>query len=178
MPETNSAENAAAEPKRRGRLAPMIIIAAMMLGEGVAVFLLAKALSPTPVPALAGEGMGGDESNKDATGGEGNLVEIDLAECRPSNKMSGKFLTFQIRVSGLVDPKNKAAIKDMVRARQARIDDAVNVVMRAADPEELNEPGLESIRRRLRHEFGRVFGDAQLIQQVLIPQLLNSGPGL
>jgi len=176
MAEEKSAENAAQASKRKGRLAPFIVVGALMLGEGIGVFLLAKALSPPPISALAMEGgaLGGEQI--DATSGE--MVEVDIADCRPSNKMSGKFVTFQIRVSGLVDPKQREAAQEMVRAKQARIDDAVNIVVRAAQPSELNEPGLETLRRRLRHELGRVFGDDELVRQVLIPQLLQSGPGL
>jgi len=176
MAEDKSAGIAASSSTGRGRLTPLIVVAALMLGEGVAVFLMAQALSPKPAATLAGEGdpaLGSEEG-----GVSGDLVEVDLAECRPSNKMSGKFLTFQIRVSGLVDNEKRATVEEMVRAKQARIDDAVNVVVRAAEPAELNEPGLETLRRRLRHELGRVFGDETLIRQVLIPQMLQSGPGL
>jgi hypothetical protein len=174
--EETSAENAPPAPKKRGRLTPLLVVGALMLGEGVGVFLLAKVLSPPPPPALAMEGGGAAGDNNNAASGD--LVEVDLGECRPSNKMSGKFVTFQIRVSGLVDPKKREAVQEMIRARQARIDDAVNVVIRGAQPSELNEPGLETIRRRLKHELGGVFGDDELIHQVLIPQMLQSGPGL
>lgn len=176
MAEDKSAENAASKPQGRGRFAPIIVIAALMLGEGIAVFLLAQVLSPTPASALAGDPDSADGGQGQPASGD--LVEVDLAECRPSNKMSGKFLTFHIRVSGLVEAKNREAVQEMVRSKQARIDDAVNVVVRAAEPSELNEPGLETLRRRLRYELGRIFGDELMIRQVLIPQMLQSGPGL
>lgn len=160
----------------RGRLGPILVIAALILVEGVAIYLLAKAVSGDPKPALAAiPGAGGAGRG---SGSAEELVEIDLSECRPSNRMSGKFVTFHIRVSGLVEPKSRERAERLVRAKQARIDDAVNIVIRGAEPSELNEPGLEAIRRRLRHEFGRVFGDDEVIQQVLIPQMLQSGPGL
>ena len=175
MAEDRSAENAASILRAPSRLAPVLIIVALMLGEGVTVFFVARALGPGPAPALA-SGLGDDEAR--ASVENGDLVEVDLAECRPSNKMSGKFITYQIRVSGLVKPEYRGSVEEMVRAKQARIDDAVNVIIRAADPADLNEPGLESVRRRLKHEFGRIFGDDELIRHVLIPQLLQSGPGL
>lgn len=176
MAENQSAENAGPSPKGSRRLAPMLIIAALMLGEGIGVYLLANALSPAPVSVQAEGGQ--TQGGQDTYAGSSDWVEVDLAECRPSNKMSGRLVTFHIRVSGLVDPKKREEIKEIVRAKQARIDDAVNVVIRGAEPPELNEPGLETIRRRLKHELGRVFGDDELVRQVLIPQLLQSGPGL
>jgi hypothetical protein len=170
-----------AEPKSRrlsGRLGPILVVVALVLLEGAAIFWLARAISGNPTPALGA--MPGTSVDRDGkgTGNSEELVEIDLSECRPSNRMSGKFVTFHIRVSGLVNVKSRERAEQLVRAKQARIDDAVNIVIRGAEPSELNEPGLETIRRRLKHEFGRVFGDDEVVQQVLIPQLLQSGPGL
>ena len=101
-----------------------------------------------------------------------------LAGCRPSNKMSGKFVTFQIRVLGLVAAEDFERAQELVESRKARLEDGVNIVIRSAEPKQLNEPDLSTLRRRLKHEFGRVFDDPDLIKQVLIPSMLQSGPGV
>ena len=65
-----------------------------------------------------------------------------------------------------------------MRNKRARLEDAVNTVIRSSEPKHFTEPGLESIKRRFKHEFDVAFGDKELIHAVLIPQLLQSGPGV
>ena len=66
----------------------------------------------------------------------------------------------------------------MARARRARLEDAVNVVIRSADPNHLDEPELGTIKRRLKYEIDRIFGDETVIQEIVIPLLLQSRPGV
>ena len=160
----------------KGRRTGIIVVAGLMLFEGVGVFMLANALSEKPVSTLAIDSTGG-------AGGEQSLsvdefAEITIAECRPSNMMAGKFVTFHIRVSALVAIADVERAEGIVRNKRARLEDAVNTVIRSSEPKHFTEPGLESIKRRLKHEFDTVFGDNQLIRAVLIPQMLPSGPGV
>lgn len=157
----------------KGRITSIVIVASIMVGEAVAIFLLANAVSTAPAPALAGDGGGAGGTNQVP-----ELAEIELAECRPSNVTSGRFITFHIRVSGLVAAKDLDRARELIRTNQARIEDRVNVVIRSAEPKELSEPGLETIRRRLKEELGRVLNDGELVKQVLIPFMLQSGPGV
>lgn len=159
--------------KARNRLAPLLIVALLMGAEGVAVFVLAKAIGAGPVSALAAEGDGGA-----AGPAEGTLAEIELAECRPSNSLAGRFITFHIRVSALVAAEDLERARQLVRAKRARLEDGVNTVIRSAEPKHFNEPRYDTIKRRLKEEFDRIFGDDDLVKEVLIPQMLQSGPGL
>ena len=153
----------------KSRFVPILVVLALMVGEGVGITILIKAISPAPVVADAAEadGEGGDVTSDGS-------VEIELAECRPSNRLSGKFVTFHIRVSALVPEDQYDFIEDLVRARKARIEDGVNTVIRSAEPKQLSEPGLDTLKRHLKKEFDRILGDDQLIQEVLVPQLLES----
>lgn len=175
-----AAENTDSKPGKasdaKGRLIPILVVVLLMGVEGVGVFLLAKAISPNPAQALAG----GTGAGAGKAGGlhEDEFAEVELADCRPSNKTSGKFITFHIRVSGLVASADVERAKELVRAKRARLEDGVNTTIRSAELKHLNEPGLETIKRRLKHEFDRVFDDDQLIKEVLIPQLLQSGSGV
>jgi len=111
-------------------------------------------------------------------GGVSGLAEIELPECRPTNRMSGKLVLFRLRVSILVSAAAAEKAKALVESNKARISDRLNFVIRSADPQHLNEPGLESVKRRIKHELDRVACDEALIQEVLIPELLQSGTGL
>lgn len=159
-------------PPSSGRRLSIVVVAALMLGEGVGVYFLADMLSPPPPQAAAAEGEGDDSAKMT------DLAEIELAECRPSNRMAGRFITYHIRVLGLVQADRLTEIESLTQSRRARLEDAVNVVIRSADPKHLDEPDLGTIRRRLKYEFDRIFGDEDVIQDVLIPQLLQSRPGV
>lgn len=156
----------------RGRLASIFVIVGLMVVEGVAVYFVANTLSPEPIPAAAAEG-GGDGSTDTSA-----MAEVELAECRPSNKMAGRFVTYKIRVLGLVNAKEQDKVEAMARARRARLEEAVNVVIRSADPKQLDEPDLTTIERRIKYEFDRIFGDETLIREIVIPELLQSRPGV
>jgi len=155
---------------------PFVIVALLMGLEGVGVFLLARVISPNPVTVAAAESGGADGLTD--TGGAGGFAEIELAECRPSNRTSGKFVTFHVRVSALVLAEDLERAERIVRANRARLEDGVNTVIRRADLNHLNEPDLQTLKRHLKHSFDRIFGDDQLVKEVLIPQFLQSGSGL
>lgn len=191
-----------AQPKPKKKLSPLMVIGALMAVEGVAVFFAARMFESAPASAEAAPTDGSDGhaaadaehgapsgehgSNPDAAGGEHGagkapseqFAEIELAECRPSNKLTGKLVTFHLKVSVLVSVLDKERAEAGAKARLARIQDAINVVMRSAEPAQLSEPGLDTLRRRLKREFDRIFGDETLIKHVLIPQLLQSGSGV
>ena len=164
--------DAAAKAKGSGKMFAIMIVALLMIGEGAAVFFLAKSLGGAPVPT-EGADVAEDEGEMQPEFGE-----IELAKCRPSNKMSGKLIVFQMLVSGLVAPSDLERAKALTKANCSRILDRVNYIIRSAELQHLNEPGLETIKRRLKKEFDRIFSDDELIKEVLIPELLQSGRGI
>ncbi|MEK6797725.1 MAG: flagellar basal body-associated FliL family protein [Planctomycetota bacterium] len=191
--EQTPAPDAAAKPPKRSKL-PLIIVGSLMLGEGVAVFVLAKALLlPPPATAEGGEehadaeASASEEHGSESKGGEHGLggkadghttAEIELADCRPSNTMTGRLVTFRIHVSALVLQSDTEKAANLVKANQARINDRVNFIIRAAEPQHLKEPGLDTIKRKLKAELDRVLGEENLIKEVLVPDFLQSGPGV
>lgn len=176
MADEQSGAQTAANAGRRRRLWPVVIVALLMGAEGVGVFILANAISPSPAGADAADGSGAGDS-LDA-GGPEDVAEVELAECRPSNRTSGKFVTFHVRVLALVSTIDRERAETLVRSRRARLEDGVNTVIRRADLNHLNEPDLQTLKRHLKHAFDRIFEDDQLIKEVLIPQFYQSGSGL
>ena len=176
MADEPTAAPQASKPKRSSRLVPAIIVIFLMGIEGVGVFMLAKALGPEPTQAYgaSSNGPGGEEGEQGADG----FSEIEIAECRPSNRMGGTFVTFHIRVSALVAAEDLERTEKLVRAKRARLEDGINAVIRRAAPKHLSEPGFQTLKRSLRQEFGRIFGDEELVKDVLIPQWLQSKPGV
>ena len=187
----------ASPSKPKGRGLSIVLVAILMGAEGVGVFFATKmfaASEPSSAAASEGEsapapsaeghaaksehGTAGEHGGQSPAGAVGGQVEIELTECRPSNKMTGKLITLKIRVSALVASGEAERGKKLADANKARINDRVNFVIRSAEPQALNEPGLETIKRRLKYELAKVLGDEQLIQEVLIPEMLQSGSGL
>ena len=187
----------ASPSKPKGRGLSIVLVAILMGAEGVGVFFATKMFAgsePSSAAASEGEsaatqpaeghaaksehGAAGEHGGQSPTGAVSGQAEIELTECRPSNKMTGKLITLKIRVSALVASGEAERVKKLADANKARINDRVNFVIRSAEPQALNEPGLETIKRRLKYELAKVLGDEQLIQEVLIPEMLQSGSGL
>ena len=101
--------------------------------------------------------------------------EIPLADCRPTNKNGVKVFSYSIRVSGLVETEQLEEAQKLVEKMQDRIDDRVNFVIRSADQKFLNEPGLETIKRQLKSEMDKLVGRDDLIVEILVPELLQTG---
>lgn len=162
------------KPPKKGKLVSLLVIGTLMAGEGVGVFFLANALGPDPAPSL---GLEGDLGFEDGSRAE-DYAELEIAECRPSNRMAGRFINFHIRVSALVSSEDLDRAEKAVRSKRARLEDGVNTVIRSANPKQFHEPDYLTIKRRLKREFDRILHDDQLIKEVVIPHLLQSGPGV
>lgn len=196
------------KPKKKGKLVPMLMIGGLMLVQSVGVYFVTKMMTGAPATAegaehAEGEAAEGEHAPADEHGGDSHAappdehgkaadghggkpaapvskgpVEIDITECRPNNRTSGKLISLKLRVSALVMGPEAEKTKVLVEGNKARINDRVNVVVRSATPQELNEPGLETIKRRLKQELARVLCDEKLILEVLIPEMMQSGSGL
>jgi len=164
-----------ASPRRRRRAVPILIVALLMGAEGVGIFVAANVLGSDPESAMAD---GGDVDAAAVNGSGEVLTEVEVAECRPSNRLSGKFVTFHIRVTALVASADLERAQRLVRAKRAQLEDGVNTVIRSTAPKHFDEPGYDTIKRRLKSELGRIFGDEELIKELVIPQMHQSGPGV
>lgn len=187
-------ETVANETKKPSRKKPLLIVALLMILEGCAVFFGTKMLAgsgPATVdaahtaegghgaPAQSGHGGGGEQGEGAKSAPiESEFGEIAVSECRPTNRESGRMVTFRMRVSVLVKAADLEKTKGLIEVNKARIDDRINFVIRSAAPEFLDEPTLATIKRRLKAEFDRLLGDDHLIEEVLIPEMLASAPGL
>jgi flagellar basal body-associated protein FliL len=167
---------AAASPEKKpGKMVTMLIVAGLMIAEGVGVFFLAGVVSPPPPQAQAGE-AGLEDEGLGADGlplGDG-MVEIHLADCTVTNRNGVKTYTVTISVAVLARAKDEELLTAMAERMKARIDDRVNFVVRSTDQKLLGQPGLETIKRHLQSEFEKIFGEDELIVEVLVPELIQS----
>jgi flagellar basal body-associated protein FliL len=165
--------------KRSRRLMGVLIVAGLMIVEGIFLFCLINWISPPPPEAVAGEdsaGISGQGSGPDENGlswGDG-LAEVDLTSCTLTNRNGPKAFTVTISVSVLVREMDEERVREQAERMKSRINDRVNFVVRSADQKYLNQPGLETIKRHLRNELEKCFGDDQLIVEVLVPELIQA----
>lgn len=161
------------EERKRKLLAALVVIG-LMLGEGAAIFAGIKLLGgsgPATGAASAIAGSGGGDSLGYP---EPDLVEMPVCEVDAFNKMTGKLFVYHLQVVAIVNRAAAQKFKELVNARDATIRDRINTVVRRAEPKYLNEPGLETLRRQIKFELDKVFGDENLIQELLLPTLLQS----
>lgn len=161
----------------KSRLVPMLVILVLMIGEGLGVYYLANLVSPDPTASVAAE-LAGKKDGERGAHGTSDLAELEIAECRPTNRTSGKMISLQLRVLVLVRQKDVERATALIEERNGRLRDRINFVIRSVEIQHLNEPGLETVRRLLKHEFDRVFDDETLVRDVLIPEILQSGDGV
>jgi len=168
-------EETSEQPSRGGRLKPIIIIAVLMLVEGVGIFVLMKLISPTPQPAVAAEN---EHESPDDPLMLGEHVEVALCEISAFNRKEGRLYVYNAQISALVAAKDREKVDRFIAARELSIKDRVQLVFRSADPQDLNDPGLETIKRQLRFELNNLLGGKEMVQEVLIPKLLQSRANL
>jgi len=186
MPDESAKDQAPPPSGKRGKAKPFLIVALAMAVEGAGVYFLTNSVLSHPSPASAGEAEHSEPAKThDEAAGKSHetvvtdeLAEVALVDSRAVNSETGKLVVLQIRVSALVIATDLGRAQKLVEIKRARIEDRVNLVIRSAAPKHLNEPGLDTVKKRLKHEFDQIFDDEHLIREVLIPQMLQSGSGL
>ncbi len=172
--ETEVQQDADSPAKGRSKLKPMLVVGALMLVEGVGIFALLKIVSPTPESALSAEIDSADDDPFNLN----DQVEVKLCEVSAFNRKEGPLYVYNVAISALVAADDVEKVKRFVEVRELSIKDRVQVVFRSADPKDLNDPTLETIKRQLRFELNNLLGGKELINDVLIPKLLQSRTNL
>jgi len=155
-----------AEPKKGG-MKLMIIIAAIMIVEGAAVFFVVNMM----------KGPAGVEASEMAMlegTGEDAPVEIELVEDRFQNMSTGHVWEWRAKIVLRARQKNQAHIETIKERDTALLTEGIALIFRRAQDRHLREPGLETITRQLTTYINEVFGvDADglpRVDRVIIPE--------
>ncbi len=165
--------NAAESSAKSGRKMTVIVVAAIMLIEGVGIYVAVNMLTQQPESAAAAAIEEAEAAA--AAQQEDTLVEAALADCRVVNAKEGRLFRYSIRVSVLVDRSDLERLQKLIESRRSRIDERINIALRSAEPRQLKEPGFETLKRRLKADMADVFGDEALVRDVIIPELIQTG---
>lgn len=157
----------APEKSKRSKL-PLLIVAALMIAEGVAVYVGVGILGSGPSTAEA-EIHGIEERDREQT------VEVMLLEDRFQNMQSGRVWGWSAEIYLKVRQKNKAKVDEVMARDAAEIREGIALIFRRAQDRHLREPGLETLGRQLSAYVNQVFAtDADgkpIVDRVIIAKL-------
>jgi len=139
-------------------------VAAIMALEAGVIFLAVKFFGGGPAPV---EAVGLVEGT---SAGLSDETEMLVVKFKAPNMKSGKTFLYDMEVYVRVKNDKLEQLKNVLETYKATIEDRLNRVVRSAEPEDLREDGLQTLRRQIKHELGQIIGDEKIIEEVLIPR--------
>ncbi len=158
-----------AEGKGKKSLATIGIFGGVMLVEAVGIFFAMKFLGSSPDPTLGMEGVPATQPAEPWT----ESAELEVCHLRVQNAGSGHRTTlYNVTVVIRVHNSNAEKAQNFLESRKSTIEDALGRIVRGAEPSQLAEYGLETLKRQFRFELSQLIGDDTTIEQVLIPECM------
>jgi flagellar basal body-associated protein FliL len=148
--------------RHKGLLMGGILLGVMLL-EGGGIFVAMKLFGSKPAPAI-GAGLMEPQGQTPAD------QELLVVQLKAPNVRTGKLYLYDIEVQAVVEQRNKSQAEALLANRKGTIEDRLAKIIRAADPQHLQEPGLETLRRQVKYELEQIAGQEGLIKEVLIPK--------
>ncbi|RIK64006.1 MAG: hypothetical protein DCC65_15125 [Planctomycetota bacterium] len=167
-----SAGDPKSAPATKGRFGTIGIVGGLMLVEGVGIFLCMKFLGTDPDPTI-----GIEQALTPTTKPWEESREILVAKVRVLNSNGSKAMLYNVKVVVRVHHENQGRVEEFFNSRKSTVEDAIGRVIRSAEERHLAEPGLETLKRQVRHELGVLLGDDSLIEQVLVPECMPMPTG-
>lgn len=155
-------EKAPTPEKKKLPIKGLIILVAIMALEG-GVFAMWMSFSG---PRSAEAGQASTPVTNKAP--EPNR-EIKIVDIRPTNNKSGRMYYYDMSVVVECTAENAPKVEDLCKKREAHIQDALATIVRRAEPQHLQEPDLETLRRQFAATLKDVFGEDAIVK-VLIPK--------
>jgi len=159
-----NAANAAPAPASKKKMGTAVIVAVVMVVEGIALFGAMKFLGGKPEHADAAELA--EATSRPVMDDE----EIQVVQLRALNVKSGRPVLYSMKVYVRVPADKAEAVKKILEKKRATMEDSVSRIVRSADPAHLTEDGLETLRRQIQFEVNRVTNDASGDSEILIPE--------
>jgi len=160
------------QPEKKGGMNAIIIVAALMIVEAVAVFGVMMVTMGSSSSAQTAE-LEGDEVNEDEKG-----VEVELIKERFQNMSTGRVWQWETHVVLRVRNKNVARIESEKEKRASEIHEGIGRIIRSAQDRHLREPGLETITRQFTQYVNEVFGFDQdgmpRVERVIVPRCMGA----
>lgn len=165
QPPAAAAESAA--PKKGLPIKTIGIVAAVMVLEAGAVFMVVSMASKKPDAAAAAE------LHHEVDDGEA-LVELPLIEDKFQNMQTGRAWIWDVTIFLKVKKKHEEFVHGQLEARAAEVKEGISLIFRRATHAQLKEPGLESVNRLLTTYINEIIEPApdgtSRIERVILPK--------
>lgn len=166
----NKPDTAEAKSSKRLPIKTLLLILALLVGEGVGVLLLAR-MWASPAEVQAG-GVQQIESQSME-----QIEEILIVEDRFPNHQTGRVWLWETEVQMQVKRKHMDYVKRILEERRAEIKTGISQIWRNAHQRHLTEPDLATLNRQAKVYLSEIFGvdseGEQRVQRVLIPKCVG-----
>jgi len=140
-------------------------VGAVVVLEAAGIFIVLKMFGTRPQPTHAGTLARKQEAAQSLL----HSAEIQIAQFRAPNEKTGQLFVYDMRVAAQVKPADKQRLVKLIADRSGTINDRLIRVVRKAEPEQLKEEDLASLRRQIKYELDKLFEDETMITEILIP---------
>lgn len=167
---TPEAGKAAGEgaPAKKKPMKLVAIVGGVMVLEALALVMVLGATSAKPQGANAAELHGHEAAADEQT------VEIQLLEEEFQTMQGSQIWIWDTNVVLQVKKRNETPVNEQLEQRSAEIHEAIAQMFKRASPNQLREPGMETLNRQITAFMGKLLGkDAEgheRLQKVLIPK--------
>lgn len=168
--QNNNAKAAAPEAsKRKLPVRTMIIMAVVLLVEGLAIagaFMLSGGAADVKA----------DPAKIDEAAKLEQPVEELVLDGRFANMRLGYTVVYTTKVVVKVKRKHQDRVQQAIEQRAAELEEAVQTIFRRAEPTQLKEPTLATLRRQVQAELDRIFQQDEngepIVLSVVIPKCI------
>ena len=170
-PEEGAAQDAAASKRKSKKLLIGGIVLVVVAVQAVVTYVLLPRGPAAQAASHDEKGGHAEEASDDHDldiGGT-DVAEVRLGDFGFSNGTAapGSIMHVDFKMSAITSAKQASSLEAQVKVREARIRQAVNRIVRSSNLEELNDPGLTTIKRLARDEINRVLQKSYVIEVVI-----------
>lgn len=184
-PEAAKADAAAPSPEAKekpakgGLLTKMpVLLGGVMVIEAAVLFAGFKMFGSKPKAAdaaiLATADGGESSGGENGTAKKSKTVEVPVGDYKALNRTNGRTFLYDLSIYVVVKAENEQKATDAFKDGKALIEDRIRTIIAESDPDKLgggSEPGLETLRRQVKYQLGRIVGDG-MIEEVLVPRCI------
>lgn len=173
QPQKDAKDDKPQKPARKGGLKGTIILVAIVAVVEAGLFFAAMKMFGGGPQVAHGEQPDTNHLAGAEPAATKESVELELlAKFRVPNDKSGRLFIYDMDLYVKVDAEHKGAIEKVVKERKGELSDKVARIIRGNETDVLHEADLKSLRMQVRHALGELTGDAEIVQEVLIPRFV------
>jgi len=144
------------------KLLPALIVIAVVTGEGVAAFMLMPSVEQSAKAAQ--EALAAKPPEPETNAHDAELTEVDLEPFKITSFQPASSITLRVEfhLFGMVPADKAEAFKPLYEAKKNRVRDNVNGIIRSAEMNDLTDPGLGLIKRKILETTNKALGKPML----------------